>query len=76
MAHTPMDDIQDLWTQAPHNWSGLHQNLQQRKGEAEGISDTLVDKMLQISQKERQEKHPFPNSPQELYNLLNQQLPG
>lgn len=76
MAHIPMDDIQELWNQTTqHSWSALHQTLEQHKGKAAGISDTLVDMMLPITQRESQAGHNYPDSPQQLAEVLNRQLP-
>jgi hypothetical protein len=66
-----MDDINEMWNQAPHDWSGLHRWLEQHKGKAEGISDNLVDMMSQITS---HTNHPFPSSPQQLYEFFNQQI--
>jgi hypothetical protein len=70
-----MDDIQELWTETPHHsWKALHDTLQHHKGKAEGISDNLVDLMLQISQSFEKSGKSFPSSPQQLYDELNQQI--
>lgn len=74
MAHIPMNDITELWNESGHSWSGLHQNLEQRRGKAAGISNTLVLEMLRITHQEDDSGHSFPNSAQGLYDLLNQRL--
>ncbi len=75
MAHIPMDDIRELWNSigSNHSWKALAQNLQSRKGTAQGISDNLVDVMLFISHNEEKANHPFPQTADQLYELLNQQ---
>jgi hypothetical protein len=73
MAHVPMGDIQELWNQTPtHSWSALHKTLQQHKGKAEGISDTLVDYMLQYTQQLENSNQKYPDNPQQLYDIMNQ----
>jgi hypothetical protein len=73
MAHIPMDDIRELWRQTPtHSWSALHKTLQAHKGKTEGISDSLVDMMLLITRAEEQAGNPYPDSADQLYNVLNQ----
>ena len=47
--------------------------LEQRKGKAEGISDTLVDMMMKITQDLEKTKTPYPDASQKLYDMLNQQ---
>jgi hypothetical protein len=43
-----MGDIQELWNQTnQHSWSALHKTLEEHKGKAQGIEDSLVDMMLQ-----------------------------
>jgi len=75
MAHIPMDDVQALWNATPHHdWASLHRTLEQRKGKAEGISDRLIDLLLPITQQWAQSHHPFPDSPQRLYDMLNQAI--
>lgn len=71
MAHVPMDDITEMWNNAPHDWKGLHGWLEGHKGKAQGISDNLVDMMSQIT---TNNSRPFPKSQQELYDFMNSQI--
>jgi hypothetical protein len=75
MAHIPMDDIEKLWQQSPqHNWQEFQRVLEQHKGKAEGVADQLVADMQKMAAEFQKSNKPFPSSPQELYNELNQQL--
>jgi hypothetical protein len=75
MAHLPFDDAESLFRDnKAKSWAGLEQELQQRKGKAEGISDNLVGMLMPIVQKMIQSKQDYPDSPQDLQNVLNQQL--
>ncbi len=75
MAHLPMDDAKMLFNDNKQmTWSGLYQVLQQRRGKAEGISDTLIVLMMPIVQRMEQSKQPYPRSVQELEMMLNKEL--
>lgn len=75
MAHIPMDDVDELWSQLrEHTWSGLQQILESHKGKIDGIDDELVDVMLQMTQDLQRAHRPFPHTERDLYELLNQQL--
>ncbi|CCF85593.1 hypothetical protein [Nitrolancea hollandica] len=75
MANIPMDDILPLWNETKqHKWSAFQKTLEQHRGKAEGIEDYLVDLMLVLTRREEQSNSPFPNSPQQLYEVLNRRL--
>lgn len=75
MAHIPMDDINLLWNETKDkNWQELHQVLEQHKGKTNGISDTLVKIMLARSEEMAKSGQPFPDSPEKLSDVLNQNL--
>ena len=75
MAHLPLDDAQALFQDNKQkSWSGLHQVLQQRKGKAEGISDALIDLMMPIAQRFAAENRPYPGSPGELQQVINEEF--
>ncbi len=75
VAHIPMDDIQQLWNDTPsHDWSSFHETLQRHKGKVDGISDRLIDLLLPVSEQMARSGRPFPESPQQLYEVLNQQI--
>ncbi len=75
MAHLPIDDAEMLFNDNKQkNWSGLLNVLKQRKGKAEGISDTLIDLMMPITQRFEQMHKPYPNSAEGLQEVLNDEL--
>ncbi len=75
MAHLPMDDAELLFNDNKQKtWSGLSSVLQQRKGKAEGISDTLITMMMPIAKHMDQARMPYPNSAKELDDMLNVEL--
>lgn len=76
MAHVTQGDIEELWNSAPHNWSGLRQNLEGRLGTSQGISNNDVNFMIQIAKDMEQKHESFPNSDQQLYNVINSHLPN
>ncbi len=75
MAHIPMDDIHLLWRETrQHTWPAFRQTLQAHKGKVDGISDALIDLMLKMSEDFERSGQPFPSTPQQLFEVLNQQL--
>ncbi len=75
MAHMPMDDAVLLYNDNKQKtWSGLEQVLQQRKGKAEGISDTLINMLMPMVHDMAQSRLPYPNSAKELNEELNSRL--
>ncbi|HUV72281.1 MAG TPA: hypothetical protein VMW25_04675 [Clostridia bacterium] len=76
MAHIPMDDTDVLWKETMQkNWGAFQETLKKHKGKTNGISDTLIDMMMQVSQKMDSSGAPFPQSAQELNQVLNENLP-
>lgn len=75
MAHLPIDDAEMLFNDnKQRNWPGLLNALKQRKGKAEGISDTLITLMMPIAQSFAQSNTPYPNSAEGLQEVLNDEL--
>ncbi len=75
MAHVPIDDARTLFEETnPRTWAQFHKVLQQHKGKADGISDTLIDLMMQMVPHFEQTHQSFPSTPQELQDLLNRRL--
>ena len=75
MAHMPMDDAVLLFNDNKYRtWSGLEHVLQQRKGKAEGISDTLISMLMPMVHDMAQSGLPYPNSAKELSEELNKRL--
>ncbi len=75
LAHIPMDDVNLLWEETPHhNWSALHDTLEQQRVLAMGISDSLVDMLLSVTDRYARSGQSYPESPEELYEVLNQEI--
>lgn len=75
MAHIPMDDVNLLWEETPHhNWSALHDTLEQQRTLAMGIADRLLDDLLSVTDRWARSGEPYPESPEALYELLNQEI--
>ena len=71
MAHIPMNDVEQLWNETSRkDWKGLHDTLEKHRNKGGGIEDALVDDMLKIS--EDMQGKQYPESPQKLYDVLNQ----
>jgi len=77
VAHIPMGDIRELWKSTPqHSWGALEKNLEGRRGKTEGIADSLVDDMIWISKQMEKSGQAFSSSEQQLYDVMNQHIPG
>ena len=75
MAHLPIDDAEMLFNDnKQQNWPGLLNVLKQRRGKAEGISDTLIVMMMPIVQRFEQSHKAYPNSAEGLQEVLNDEL--
>lgn len=75
MAHIPLDDARQLFRETnPKTWAQFHKVVQSHKGKVNGISDNLVDLMIEMSQHFEQSHQPFPNTPEQLMDVLNHRL--
>jgi hypothetical protein len=74
MAHIPMDDVDMLWSESGQSWEGLVKSLENRKEKANGISENLILMMIPEAQDMEKSGQPFPDSPQKLSEVLNQNL--
>lgn len=75
MAHVPIDDARELFRETnPKTWSEFEKVVRQHKGKAEGIQDNLIDLMTPMPHHFEQEHVPFPNTPEQLQDLLNKRL--
>lgn len=75
MAHVPLDDAKQLFHETnPKTWAQFQKVLQQHKGKTNGISDTLIDLMMQMVPRFEQSHQTFPTSPEQLQELLNRRL--
>ncbi|MGH2447643.1 MAG: hypothetical protein ACRDFS_03445 [Chloroflexota bacterium] len=76
MAHMTMGDAKELWSQAPHDWQGLHQAIEQRQGKAEGISNTVIDQLAKLTANKQSSGQSFPSSPEQMYEMFNSEMGG
>ena len=75
MAHVPTDDARQLFQETnPKTWSQFQRVLQQHKGKTNGISDNLIDLMMQMTGQFEQSHQPFPSTAEQLQDMLNRQL--
>ncbi len=75
MAQISMDDVNLLWEETPqHHWSALHDTLEQQRTVAMGISDPLLDTLLSITDRYARSGQSYPESPERLYEVLNQEI--
>lgn len=73
MAHVPFDDARELFNLTnPKNWPEFFRVVHQHRGKAEGIQDRLI--VLIMEMRSNLEPTPFPGTPEQLQNVLNQQL--
>lgn len=74
MAHIPMSDVKQLYDQSGHSWSGLEKAVESHRGKSEGIADYLVIDLSHALKGMHGQS--FPDSPEKLYEVLNQKLEG
>lgn len=75
MAYIPMNDIRTLWNETPDkDWDSFLQTVEQHNGESNGISQNLINMLRPEVQDLEQSGTPFPDSPDQLLQVLNQNL--
>jgi hypothetical protein len=75
VAHVPLDDARQLFFETnPKTWSQFRNVLRQHKGKVDGISDTLIDLMMEMVPHFEETHEAFPGTPEQLQNLLNRRL--
>ncbi len=75
MSHVPSDDVKQLFIEnKDKNWSGLHKVLQQHKGKAEGIEDSVVSSVIMITRQLEASNRPYPFSAEQLQRVLDEEL--
>ncbi len=75
MAHIPPDDVKQLFEENKQkSWSGLHSLLQQHKGKADGIEDSVIDTLLLVGRRLEQSNEPYPGSSEQLQRVLEYEL--
>ncbi len=75
MAHIPQDDVRQLFQEnQQQSWPALHKILQQHKGKAEGIEDSVIDSLLIVTKRLEQSGQPYPGSSDQLQRVLENEL--
>lgn len=75
MAYVLIDDFNEIWNQLEdHSWYGLKEALEEHQGELQGISDDLADMMVQASEYFENQGRSFPDSPDELSKIMNDEI--
>lgn len=75
MAHIPADDVQQLFhDNKQKSWSGLLSVLQQRKGKAEGIEDSIIDSLTIVTKRLEQAHETYPGSSDQLQRVLENEM--
>jgi hypothetical protein len=73
MAHIPKEEVTMVWNQTPErNWSSLNQSVMDNRGE--GIEDEIAEAMMAASQNLEEAGQPYPNSRDELYKVIDEQI--
>ena len=73
--HIPRDDVVQLFNENKQkSWSALHSILQQHKGKAEGIEDSIVDSLLIVTRRLEQSGQPYPGSADQLQRVFQDEL--
>jgi len=75
MAYLPLDEIQSLWDENPgKTWAGLSEALEKRKTQTENGEDEMSDMLIREIDDLESSDTPYPNSVQELGEMLNERL--
>ncbi|MCL6431681.1 MAG: hypothetical protein K6V36_12620 [Anaerolineae bacterium] len=73
--HIPRDDVVQLFNENKQKtWSSLHSILQQHKGKAEGIEDSIIDTLLIVTRRLEQMNEPYPGSPDQMQRVFENEL--
>lgn len=75
MIHIPQDDVRQLFDEnKQHSWSSLHKILQQHKGKAEGIEDSVIDSLMIVTRRLDSSGEAYPGSSDQLQRVLENEL--
>jgi len=75
LSHIPMNHVSRLWSEIQLNtWEELRQALEQRRGNPDDIGVELVEQIIAVVEVCESSDEPFPDSPNQLYEYLNQTL--
>jgi hypothetical protein len=74
MAHIPMDDVKELYKESGHSWADLEKTVEAHKGKQDGIGDYLIIDLSHALKDMHGQS--FPDSPDKLYQILNEKLEG
>lgn len=70
-----MDHVSRLWSEIQLNtWQELRQALELRRGNPNGMPDELVEQIIVMVEEFETASRPFPETPNQLYEYLNQIL--
>jgi hypothetical protein len=73
MVNIPMDDVQMLWDKMPEkSWDGMREAAQM--GKNSGMEEDKANMIADTADKMKDK--PFPDSPEELHEMLNQEMTG
>lgn len=73
-AHIALDEVRVLFGESHGSWQGLQYALQQNTWSAHGTGHHLKDKLKKVTQDMETSGAKFPDSSQQLYEVINQKL--
>mgnify|MGYP005868154105 CR=1 FL=1 len=75
MAHIPADDVRQLFNENKgKSWRSFHTVLEQHKGKANGIEDSVVDLLLLLTPHFEESKLPYPISAEEMQRMIESEI--
>jgi ABC-type amino acid transport substrate-binding protein len=75
MLRIPMNEVEALWNEVhPKTWHDFARLLEIHQGAAAHFEDGFIDLMLDETRRYEQTGMAFPDSPEQLAELLNRQL--
>ena len=75
MARIPADDVKQLFDENKgKSWKSFHNVLEQHKGKADGIEDSIIEVLLLITPHLEQSGIPYPISAEEMGRVLDSEI--
>lgn len=72
--HITPELARELWDQTPHNWNDFCQVLRADPGRVSNLDEAFLDRLCRLADEMQVEGNGFPNSPDNLFDLLANRL--
>lgn len=72
--HITPELARELWDQTPHNWNNFCQTLRSDPGRVSNLDEGFLDRLCRLADEMQEQGDGFPNSPENLFQLLANRL--